>query len=119
MIVGGLLREFEVLAPQPYVTRSGEEDVSWDAPGVVARVRGWIQPRSGDDDEPIKAASSLTGRAYLFPDAPVTTESRLRDDSGRVWRLSSPPAVKGTPFTADHIEVDVVSVEVAGGPLGT
>lgn len=117
MIVGGLLREYEVLAPQPYITRSGERDVSWALPNVTGVVRGWIQPRTGRDDEPIRAMSALNGRAYLVPDALVTSESRLRDSEGRVWRLAAPPALKGNPFGPDHIEVDVVAVEVADGKI--
>lgn len=115
MIVGGLPQPVDVLAPQMIVGRSGERVASWLAPWVSATVQGWIQPRSGRDNEVVASTSTLHGRAFLPVGVVLGAESRLRDAGGRVWRLDGPPLVKWGLTGPDHVEVDVVSVEVFDG----
>lgn len=101
-----LTQSVEVLAAAVRTSRTGEDMPDWSQPTVVATVRGWVQPRSGGDEELTDDHVTGRARAYLMPDAPVTHANRLRVGL-TTWAVSGTPRPITTPRGEHHLEVDV------------
>lgn len=85
-------------------------EVSWTSPTVGAAIPASVQPRTGTEESQDRAQAIGDWRAFLYPDAAVTTANRLRWN-GRDFEIHAVMPWRDLRARAHHIELDLSIVE--------